>query len=126
MKRRFVEIVDMIEFNELVNMKRDLSKGGMEIDKIISDRIKEEIKKHEVCCSICNSKIDPYSTTNFTLIFGPEDLKKKASFCAIDCLEYFLRNLKDLRKDMGGKGSIKKEDECMHMNDDDIFDDDFE
>ena len=125
MKRRFAEIVDMIEFNELVNMKRDLSKGGMEIDKIISDRIKEEIKKHEVYCSVCNTKVDPYSTTNFTLIFGPDDLKKKATFCAIDCLEYFLKNLKDLRQDMGGKRA-KAEDECIHFRDDDVFEDDFD
>lgn len=99
MKRRFAEIVEMIEFNELVNMKRDIDNGGMEIEKIITQKIKEELKKHNVYCSICNSKIDPYSTSNFTLIFGPDDLRKKATFCALDCMEYFLENLKDLRRD---------------------------
>ena len=99
MKRRFEEVVEMIEFNELVNMKRDLDKGGLEIDKVISGRIKEELKKHDVCCTTCSAKIDPYSTSNFTLIFGPDDLKKKASFCALDCMEYFIKNLKDLRRD---------------------------
>ena len=99
MKRRFAEVVDMIDFNELVNMKRDIDKGGMEIEKIIAQKIKDELKKHNVYCSICNAKIDPYSTSNFTLIFGPDDLKKKATFCALDCMEYFLENLKDLRRD---------------------------
>lgn len=99
MKRRFTEVVDMIEFNELVNMKRDIDRGGIEIERVITQRLKEELKKHETCCTTCNSKINPYSTSNFTLIFGPEDLKKKASFCALDCLEYFMKNLKDLRRD---------------------------
>ncbi|MFC1732981.1 hypothetical protein ACFL6I_21990 [candidate division KSB1 bacterium] len=107
MKRRFADVVDMIEFNELVNMKRDMDKGGMEIDKIISQKIKEELKKHSIQCTTCSAKIDPYNTSNFTLIFGPEDLKKKATFCALDCLEYFLENLKDLRRDW--KNAQKKE-----------------
>lgn len=99
MKRRFAEVVDMIDFNELVNMKKDLDKGGMEIDRVITQKIKEDLKKHEVCCTTCNARINPYSTSNFSLIFGPEDLKKKATFCALDCLEYFLENLKDMRRD---------------------------
>ncbi|PIN85905.1 hypothetical protein COV19_07480 [Candidatus Woesearchaeota archaeon CG10_big_fil_rev_8_21_14_0_10_44_13] len=99
MKKRFTEVVEMIDFNELVNMKRDIDKGGMEINQVLTQKIKEELKKHNVYCSICNAKIDPYSTSNFTLIFGPEDLKKKATFCALDCMEYFLKNLKDLRRD---------------------------
>jgi len=99
MKKRFTEVVEMIDFNELVNMKRDIDKGGMEINQVLTQKIKEELKKHNVYCSICNVKIDPYSTSNFTLIFGPEDLKKKATFCALDCMEYFLKNLKDLRRD---------------------------
>ncbi|MFO8015642.1 MAG: hypothetical protein R6U32_00915 [Candidatus Woesearchaeota archaeon] len=98
MKRRFEEVLDMIEFNELVNMKRDIDKGGTEIEGLISRKLKEEIKKHDVRCTTCQARIDPYSTSNFTLVFGPEDLKKKATFCALDCLEYFLENLKDLRR----------------------------
>ena len=99
MKKRFTEVVEMIDFNELVNMKRDIDKGGMEINQVLTQKIKEELKKHNVYCSICNVKIDPYSTSNFTLIFGPEDLKKKATFCALDCMEYFLNNLKKIREE---------------------------
>lgn len=99
MKRRFEEVVEMIDFNELVNMKRDIDKGSMEIDRVITQRIKEELKKHSIYCTTCSTKIDPYNTSNFTLIFGPDDLKKKATFCALDCLEYFIENLKDLRRD---------------------------
>lgn len=99
MKRRFAEVVEMIDFNELVNMKKDIDKGGMEIERVITQKIKEELKKHNIYCTTCNTKINPYSTSNFTLIFGPEDLKKKATFCALDCMEYFIENLKDLRRD---------------------------
>jgi hypothetical protein len=32
------------------------------------------------------------------LIFGPKDFRKKASFCALDCLEYFIEKIKKEKK----------------------------
>ncbi len=98
MKRRFDEVVELIDFNELTNMVRDIEhNGALEIKKVVETKIKDELKKHNIYCTTCNSRIDRYSMNNFTLMFGPEDLKKKATFCATDCLEYFLSNLKDLK-----------------------------
>lgn len=123
MKRRFTEVVDMIEFNELVNMKRDIDKGGLEVSRVITQKIKEELKKHDVCCTTCSAKIDPYNTSNFTLIFGPEDLKKRATFCALDCMEYFIENLKDMRRDWKNANKNKKTQEAASTRDDSGLDD---
>lgn len=121
MKRRFAEVVEMIEFNELVNMKRDIDKGGHETNRIITQVIKEELKKHNTYCTTCSARIDPYNTSNFTLIFGPDDLKKKASFCALDCMEYFLQNLKDLRRDWKNESKKKFARKDIGSKDDGAF-----
>jgi len=94
-KKKIDEVMDLLDLNELVSVKRDLDSGGERLGKLVSLRIKDELKKHSNFCCVCNAKLDPYSVSNFTLIFGPDDMKKKATFCAIDCLEHFLANLKD-------------------------------
>jgi len=99
MKKKLREVVDYLEFEELVKMRKDLTMGGLHLLQLVDNKIREETKKHDVYCCICNNRLEPYSVNNYTIIFGPEDLKKKASFCAIDCLEYFLKNLRDLRQE---------------------------
>ena len=94
MKRKLREVMDLLDYNELMNMKNDLKKGGDGIRILIENRIKQELKKHEQYCTICANKLGLDSATTFTLMFGPEEFKKKATFCAMDCLEYFLLGLK--------------------------------
>ena len=65
--------------------------------------IKEHEKKHKTFCTTCSNAIDPYNTNNYTLIFGPDDFRKKGSFCGLDCLEYFLIRLKQMKR--GGKNT---------------------
>ena len=98
MKKKLREVVDYLEYEELLKIKKDLTMGGLHLLQLVDKQIREETKKHEAFCCICNNRLDPYSVNNYTILFGPDDLKKKASFCAIDCLEYFLKNLKDLRQ----------------------------
>lgn len=92
--KRFRDVVDLLEYEELMNIKKDLNKGGDGIRILIENKIKNEIKKKNQFCAICASKIDAESKTKFTLTFGPEELEKQATFCAIDCLEYFLSKMK--------------------------------
>ena len=98
MKKKLRDVIDYLEYDELVKIKKDLTLGGLHLLQLVDAQIKEETKKHDVFCCVCNNKLDLYSVHNYTLVFGPDDLRKKASFCAIDCLEYFLKNLKDLRQ----------------------------
>jgi hypothetical protein len=46
---------------------------------------------------VCNSKIEPH-TNSFILVFGSDDCRKKAHFCAVDCMEYFIAHLKFMKK----------------------------
>ena len=98
MKYRLKEIIDSLEFDELVRMKKDLEAGGFHLKKFLDIKIKDEERKHEQYCSTCSAELKPNSTNNFTIVFGPEDFRKKESFCGIDCLEYFLKELKQIKK----------------------------
>jgi hypothetical protein len=98
MPYRFRDVVGGLEHSELVKIKSDLDSGGLHIRKLIEGEIRKSEAAHEKICSVCHNKIDPEDTNNFTLVFGPESFKKKASFCAIDCMEYFLNNLKKIRE----------------------------
>ncbi len=96
MKNRLREIIELLDYEELVRMKDDINKGGNAIRILVDNRIKEEIKKQNQFCIVCANKIDPNSDTKFTLAFGPAELERKVSFCAVDCLEYFLSEIKKL------------------------------
>src|SRR3989344_2804483 len=97
MEKRFEEVITLLDHFELTKLKRDIENGGMQTQLLLEKRIKEEEKKHDIMCTTCCSNINPEDVNNFTLIFGPDSLKKKASFCAIDCMEYFLKNIKQLK-----------------------------
>ena len=98
---RFVEFLNSLEHYELVKLKQELEKGNLDLTKALQNKIKEHEKKHAKYCTTCSNTLDPYNTNNYTLIFGPDDFRKKASFCGLDCLEYFLIKLKQMKK--GGK-----------------------
>ncbi len=91
------DAVDAMEYDELMRIKMELDSGAFNMKKMVIHKIKEKEKLHERRCAVCSNEIDPYSTNNYTLMFGPEDFKKKATFCALDCLEYFTSHLRDMK-----------------------------
>ena len=92
------QFLSSLEHYELTKLKQQLEKGKIDFVKEIKEKIKEHERKHEKFCVTCSSDLDPFNTNNYTILFGPEDFKKKGSFCGQDCLEYFLLNLKQLKK----------------------------
>lgn len=94
----FTKFLNTLEHYELVKLKKELEKGTIDVEKEIQGQIKEHEKKHSAFCVTCSSTLDCYNTNNYTIIFGPEDFMKKASFCGLDCLEYFLIKLKQMKK----------------------------
>ena len=87
-----------LEHYELVRLKQQIEKGNLDIEKEIRESIMEHEKKHGKFCATCSNAMDPYNTSNYTIVFGPDDFRKKASFCGLDCLEYFLINLKQIKR----------------------------
>jgi hypothetical protein len=96
-KKRVRDVLDVLDFDELQKMKRDLENGGTFLLKLVQSKIKEIETQHRTLCSFCGNEIDPNQIQNYTLIFGPYDFRKKATFCGMDCMESFLNNMKDLK-----------------------------
>ena len=103
---RLTKFLSSLEHYELVKLKKDIEKGNLDIEKEIVGNIKIREKKHGKNCTTCSNTLDPYNSNSYTIIFGPEDFKKKGSFCGLDCLEYFLIKLKEMKKD-GGVDSVR-------------------
>ena len=95
---RFTKFLGSLEHYELVRLKNEIEKGNLDIEKEVRGYIKDHEKKHAKYCTTCSNTLDPYNTNNYTIIFGPDDFRKKGSFCGLDCLEYFLIKLKQIKK----------------------------
>lgn len=93
----FRDAVEKLDYDELIKIKTDVETGSKHLRRLIDKKIKEKKNTHNTYCSYCNSEIDPDSVQNYTLLFGPEDFKKKASFCGLDCLKAFIRDLEVMR-----------------------------
>ena|SRR3989338_185118 len=97
MGRRFEDVFEVLDYNELMRFKNDVDSGAMTVKRLLEEKIKSKLKEHEKICATCSSTLNFYRSSNYTLVFGPDDFKKKASFCGLDCLEYFILKMKDMK-----------------------------
>ena len=95
-KKKFTDIVSSLEYEELVELQRDLFSGGTSIRQIVSNKLREISATESRTCGSCGSDVNLRVANEFTLIFGTADTKKRVSFCALDCMEYFTKNLRQL------------------------------
>jgi hypothetical protein len=91
------EALEAMDYDELMKVKIELESGGFNMKRLVLQKVREKEKKHEMRCTVCSSDVNPFSSNNYTLLFGPEDFKKKATFCALDCMEYFINHLRQTK-----------------------------
>ena len=84
-----------------MTLKKDMDGQGLATKRIVSEKLRKKMRDFEKSCTVCSSELRFYNRSNYTLVFGPDDFKKKASFCGLDCLQYFTDHLKDIHKDPG-------------------------
>jgi len=94
MKFKINDIMDSIDDESLYKIQKDLESGGAYLKKLVDDKLKEIEKHKKGVCATCGMDLAEKEHTH-TLIFGPDDFKKKASFCEVDCLQYFLGGRKN-------------------------------
>jgi len=86
----FVDELDEMELNLLLSDIED--NEGKTTSSLIKKRIRQiERDKNKICVS-CGREIEPHDN-KYLINFGSDDLQKKACFCAVDCLKYFLEKL---------------------------------
>ena len=87
-------VIDSMSMDEIKQLEHDIVHGNPLLKKMISEKYTREGSKF---CVVCFKELGPYDDT-LALQFGPPGLKKQASFCAQDCLKYFLENLEQMKK----------------------------
>jgi len=90
---KFKEILNSLDLEDLEKIQLDVHSGAKHMRHLVDLKIKEMKSSRDSQCAICGRDLNENSS-NFTLIFGPHDFKKKGSFCEIDCLIYFINQLK--------------------------------
>jgi len=99
MNKRFRELIDDMDHKDLTKLYRDLcTTGGGYMKQVLADKIKEIEEQEKRICSTCGNNINPYYVNDYVLMFGPRDFKKRVYFCAMDCMEYFIFQLKTMKK----------------------------
>lgn len=97
--QEFNKIINSLTYDELVELKKDLEAGVGTLRKIVDSKIKETDEAETVICVTCGKKIIPAQSEIFTLIWGPPDFRKKANFCALDCIDFFMEELRRIQKE---------------------------
>jgi len=110
MKYRIKEILESIDEDDLYKMQSDLSNGGIFLKKLVDLKLKQLEATKKGFCTTCGEQLVSKYTT-YTVIWGPEDFKKKASFCEMDCLEYFLAGLRKINNRINEQESRVNENE---------------
>ncbi len=90
-------MVDNLDYDELIKLKKDLVHGGLHLRKLVERSIRKIELSHKECCSFCGSEINKENVNTYTLVFGPHDFKKKSTFCGSDCMQSFLIDLESKR-----------------------------
>lgn len=106
MKKAILAIYNM-NLEELREMIDDINNNSEIIKKAIWNRM-QELSNSEKFCAICFREL---KNPKFTLIVG-ERFKRKLSFCEKDCfqyyLQYYLRNMDELRLEKQGEEIAKR------------------
>ena len=93
MKLKLNDAIGSIDYDDLVELNRDLEQGGSSIKQLVKEHIVRKENEMGKRCNVCQAEIDVSKTNNFTMLFGPEGLRRKANFCALDCMKYFIADL---------------------------------
>ena len=94
-RHKFKEFLEDLDYGELLEFNKQLKDKTSTVRKVLDDHIDVVEKINSRVCATCGNQLG-MNTKNLVLHFGPEDFKKKATFCAFDCLEFFLEQLKSI------------------------------
>ncbi len=86
---RLLTLIDSMNYKDLKALEKDLYEGN------IGKLIKKNLEQHEYTlssknCATCGTQLKEPS---YTLEFGRNDFKKRAVFCGLDCLSFFVAKL---------------------------------
>ncbi len=94
--KKIKKVIENANLKELRELKSYLQFQIEEIIDEINKRI-EKLEESKKVCAVCGTPISEVDEP-FELIFGKRGFRKKAYFCGIDCLNFFLHNYHNRRR----------------------------
>ncbi|MFP4403403.1 MAG: hypothetical protein ACOC3X_01200 [Nanoarchaeota archaeon] len=105
MDSKINQIIETMPENELYKLRAEISNGAINLKKQLDKKIKLLENSKTGYCITCGKDVSSHPTS-FTLIFGENEFRKKAIFCEIDCLQYFLSEIKQIKNNYQAKGDF--------------------
>jgi len=87
---KFSEYLNTLSREEINELYQDLSKKDSASFNAILKKLKESDPFNLKKCVVCGNELI-YSQEPLILEFGKRGYRKKAFFCATDCLQYFIK-----------------------------------
>lgn len=95
MEEKITKILGTLDYSELIRIQKDLESGGLFLQQLVTQKVREVETTNRKFCASCGKDMQTEKDDIYTLLFGEKTMKKKASFCGIDCLESFTDMLKE-------------------------------
>jgi len=86
-------LLQKMEDVELLYLKKDLHTEDSAIRELIEQELQFREQEHKKICATCGNNL--MGINQFTILFGPEGFKKRASFCGLDCVDQFTAKLRE-------------------------------
>ena len=91
---RLASIINSLDYKDLKALEKDLYEGN--IGRLIKQNIKKiESLRPDSICPTCGSVL---KNPAYVLEFGRSDFRKRAGFCGLDCLNFFISKLNKEKK----------------------------
>jgi hypothetical protein len=85
--------LENLSYSEVLEFNKEIKNAISPVRKTLTDHIDVLERMNSRICATCGNQLS-LQTKNLVLNFGPEDFKKRAHFCAFDCLDFFINQLR--------------------------------
>jgi hypothetical protein len=93
MEEKLQQLLNSLEYKDLLQLQRDLKSGALLTQHVVNKKLNEVETSHRSFCASCTKNMNVERDDVYTLVFGDKTIKKKASFCGLDCLHEFTKNI---------------------------------
>ncbi len=105
MEEKIYALLQNLDYAELKKLERDLQSGAYIFKSAVKRKVFALENEHKKVCASCGKKLKLEIDDAYTLLFGEQTIRKKASFCGMDCLDEFTSFLK-----------VQKQNSLMNSN----------
>jgi hypothetical protein len=84
------KMLGIMEYKDLIKLKKEVNSGGYLLQNLVNQKLNAVENEHRKVCASCGKELNLSIDDPYTLLFGEKTIRKKASFCGLDCLHEFL------------------------------------